>query len=72
VNQSDWGLYLSVVKEGMLSTLVIATCLNAYSSGLTKSVPTVDKGRICLYMKLCNLILLSMILQLELRVNKDH
>jgi hypothetical protein len=24
-----------------------------------------DKGRICLYMKLCDLILLSMILQLE-------
>jgi hypothetical protein len=33
---------------------------------------TGDKGRICLYMKLCDLILLSMILQLELRVNKDH
>jgi hypothetical protein len=31
-----------------------------------------DKDRICLYMKLCDLILLSMILQLELRVNKDH
>ena len=25
----------------------------------------IDKGRNCLYMKLCNLILLSMILQLE-------
>ena len=31
-----------------------------------------DKGCIGSYMKLCNLILLSMILQLEYGVNEDH
>ena len=35
-------------------------------------VPTGDKGRIGLYMKLCNFTLLFMILQVELRLNKDH
>jgi len=31
-----------------------------------------DKGRIGLYMKLCDFTLLFMILQVELRLNKDH
>ena len=32
----------------------------------------VDKGRIGLYTKLCDFTLLFMILQVELRLNKDH
>ena len=31
-----------------------------------------DKGRIGLYMKLCDFTLLFIILQVELRLNKDH
>ena len=31
-----------------------------------------DKGRIGLYTKLCDFTLLFMILQVELRLNKDH
>ena len=31
-----------------------------------------DKGRIGLYPKLCDFTLLFMILQVELRLNKDH
>ena len=34
-------------------------------AGLSGSLDTDDKGCNCLYMKLCDLILLSMILQLE-------
>jgi len=32
----------------------------------------IDKGRIGLYTKLCDFTLLFMILQVELRLNKDH
>ena len=33
---------------------------------------TADKGRIGSYTKLCDFTLLFMILQVELRLNKDH
>jgi hypothetical protein len=69
---SEWA-GLTKVPDALTATAI--DCLEMLEIGVRVtaiSSDNDDKGRICLYMKLCDLILLSMILQLELRVNKDH
>jgi len=53
-------------------TLILMSKISSSLQSPMYSGNSGDKGRIGLYTKLCDFTLLFMILQVELRLNKDH